>query len=150
MKNVTEHGTEVCIRCGSDTGVPFSQNVADRIGYIEGAGQTCPGGCKMSEWKPIATAPNRQAIFIFFRNVMGKARIIKAMRAGKFEIEEDGSDREFSDYNEANDTYYWPPGWYEDVYAETGLDYTYHHLGSEVEPTHWMPLPPPPKEMNNE
>jgi hypothetical protein len=46
MKNVTKRGTEICIKCGSDTGVSASLHIDHRAGYIEGAGQTCPKGCK--------------------------------------------------------------------------------------------------------
>lgn len=45
---------------------------------------------------------------------------------------------------EASDNYYAPEGWYEDVYAETGFDYTYHRL-PYVRPLYWMPLPKPPE-----
>ena len=38
MKNITPAGTEVCIKCGGDTGVLATLDVSRRIGYIEGAG----------------------------------------------------------------------------------------------------------------
>lgn len=38
-----------CVMCGKDTGYEVSYPIDLRHGYIEGAGQTCPGGCKKTE-----------------------------------------------------------------------------------------------------
>jgi hypothetical protein len=49
---------------------------------------------------------------------------------------------DWSDYNPADDTYYWPEGWYE--LQSHGGELKYWRLNDGA--THWMPLPPPPKE----
>ena len=69
-------------------------------------------------------------------------KIIRAAHAGKFELDEENwgwfNGGEGGDYNEANDTYYWPEGWYEwNEFEET-------HWQVESDPTHWMPLPAAP------
>lgn len=96
-------------------------------------------------WRKIEEAPSAKTVLVHFRNVLGKSRIVKAMHAKQFEIEQDSSEPEFCEYNDATDTYYWPEGWYEDVHADTGTDYSFHHLGNE-KPTHFMPLPPAPED----
>lgn len=97
------------------------------------------------QWQPIETAPPNTVVFIFFKNELGKKIIVKAMFVPKLSRADEYSELEFADYDEEDDCYYWPEGWYEDVYAETGCDYSFHHIGN-VDPTHWMPLPPPPEE----
>ena len=43
-KGVTAYGTEICVCCGKDTGVPADQDIYLRFGYIKGCGQLC-GHC---------------------------------------------------------------------------------------------------------
>lgn len=69
-------------------------------------------------------------------------KVIRSAHAGKFALAEDDwgyfNDGEGSDYNEANDTTYWPEGWYEwNEWEET-------HWQLDTEPTYWMPLPKAP------
>lgn len=70
--------------------------------------------------------------------------VLRVMYARKFDIEsETDYDEELFDYVEETDTYYCKPGWYEtNVFEET-------HWGVCGEVTHWMPLPEPPKEGDN-
>lgn len=35
------HGTEQCVCCGRDTGIPFSTPINDRTCYVVGCGQLC-------------------------------------------------------------------------------------------------------------
>jgi hypothetical protein len=44
------------------------------------------------------------------------------------------------DYNEIEDKYYWPEGWYE----WNDCEETHWMINAKI--THWMPLPEPPKE----
>jgi len=65
--------------------------------------------------------------------------VLRAAHAGKFELAEDNwgsfNGGDGGDYNETEDTYYWPEGWYEwNQYEEC-------HWQVETEPTHWQPLP---------
>lgn len=101
-------------------------------------------GALYERWQPIKTAPMGRNVLIAFKNESGKWRIVKAAYFTKYALEA-SSDFEGGEYDEERGEYYVPPGWYEDVEAETGLDYSYHSLGP-IGPTHWMPLPEPPKE----
>ena len=77
----------------------------------------------MSEWKPIETAPHGKTMLIGFKNQLGKWRTTRGCYF----------DQEFIDENWECDS---SEGWY-----ETPVE------GEEcyrVDPSHWMPLPPPP------
>lgn len=39
---------DTCVICGNITPYLKSTHIDYRIGYVEGAGQTCPDGCKKS------------------------------------------------------------------------------------------------------
>jgi len=95
------------------------------------------------EWRDIKDAPKDKVMFITFKNSLGKDRVVKALYAGKYEIEDEFSIGDFTEYDEKTDRYYWPEGWYEDVEAETGMDYSFHHLG-DISPTAYMNIPTPP------
>ncbi|GJM00206.1 MAG: hypothetical protein DHS20C07_18850 [Methyloligella sp.] len=95
------------------------------------------------EWRDIKDAPKDKVMFITFKNSLGKDRVVKALYAGKYEIEDEFSIGDFTEYDEKTDRNYWPEGWYEDVEAETGLDYSFHHLG-DISPTAYMNIPTPP------
>tara|TARA_R100001086_G_scaffold108115_1_gene54596 strand:+ start:1914 stop:2318 length:405 start_codon:yes stop_codon:yes gene_type:complete len=53
-------------------------------------------------------------------------------------------EEEWCDYDEEEDIYYYPEGWYEFGYE---MD-TYHHISATV--THWIPLPEPPEVKHHE
>jgi hypothetical protein len=68
---------------------------------------------------------------------------VRAMWTPKHSKEQ-SYDGDFNDYNETDDTFYWPEGWYE--LQTHGGDEMFWHLTDGA--THWMPLPPPPKEQS--
>jgi len=70
----------------------------------------------MSEWQPIETAPKDGAMVLIFDQ--------DTVTPGRFD---DGCD---DDGNEVD-----PPGWFWFDGVDTG----------DAEPTHWMPMPEPPK-----
>ena len=70
---------------------------------------------------------------------------VRAMWVPKYTKEQgaDGPDG-WSDYNEDNDEYYWPEGWYE--LQTHGGDEMLWHITDGV--TAWQDLPPPPLSFN--
>ena len=76
-------------------------------------------------------------VLAYFVNEYDKDRIIRAYYAPRFTIELSGED-DCYEYNEDDDEYFLPEGWYEtNEFEETNW-----HVSAEI--THWMPLPPPP------
>lgn len=93
-------------------------------------------------WQPIATAPkDGRSMLVYYKNCLGKDRIIKAMFIPKNWEESDG---EWAEYNEEKDCYYTPEGWYE--CCDNWDEYSHFMISSKNVPTHWMPLPNPPTE----
>jgi hypothetical protein len=72
---------------------------------------------------------------------IGKS-VLRAMHAPHFTLSEDdwGEFEPHADYDEVTDRTYWPEGWYESDQHEE------RQFRLEREPTHWMPLPQPPRE----
>ena len=78
-----------------------------------------------------------QFVLAYAVNNSKNTRRIRAFYVLKFSVIPGGDDDAF-EYNEADDNYYLPEGWYEaNEYEETNW-----HVEGEV--THWMPLPEPP------
>lgn len=94
-------------------------------------------------WIPVAERlPDAGVIgMAFYRNELGKCRIIRAAYYPKFthEANLDYDDLD-TEYDEASDAYYWPEGWYEQI--DNWDDYGSVMVQRAV--THWQPLPPPP------
>ena len=38
---IGDRGTEICVVCGADTGIPSELEIGRRVGYVVGAGQCC-------------------------------------------------------------------------------------------------------------
>ena len=93
----------------------------------------------MSEWMSIETAPKGKPVLVHYKNALNRGRTVKAYYVDRF-TEESSPDSENDEYNEADDTYYTLPGWYEMI--DNWDDYSAVAINSD--PTHWMPLPPPP------
>lgn len=82
------------------------------------------------EWQPIESAPHNKPILAFYLNSHGKGRTMRATLYDDGVLDYDGDDLE---------TEFAPAGWY-----ETPVEYEhYEHLSAA--PTHWMPLPKPPR-----
>lgn len=95
----------------------------------------------MSEWQPIETAPSGLPVLVYYLNQLGKGRSVKAMYADRFAIESQCDD-EYVEYSEEADEYYMPEGWYECI--DNWDEYSFVSI-TEGTPTHWMPIPEPPK-----
>ena len=97
----------------------------------------------MSAWTKISDElpQSGRTVLAFYRNEHGMPRIVRAAWV-LANTEEAGSDNDdFSVYNEADDTFYWPEGWYEQI--DNLDDYSSAKI-YQGEPSHWMPLPQPP------
>lgn len=98
------------------------------------------------EWLPIESIRTPSPVLVFYKNSLGNGRIIKARYIKRFSEEsnsdfgdsEDGVD----EYDEENDRYTYRQGWWECI--DNWGDFSFIAV-SEGEPTHWMPLPEPPK-----
>jgi hypothetical protein len=88
------------------------------------------GGGVVSEWKTIESAPKNQKVLVAYRNELNNWRIVTAC----YHTQLDWSD-EYDDIEQE----YAPEDWYEE--NET-VEVIYPCAGA---PTHWQPLPEPPK-----
>lgn len=92
-------------------------------------------------WKPIEAAPKHQDILVFYMNELGKSRIVKAAYFTRMTLE---ASSEFYDaeYDEKQDNYFAPEGWYESLEeASNMLDFSYYRM--TCQPELWMPIPSP-------
>lgn len=90
-------------------------------------------------WVSIETELPSKPCFAYYKNELGNSRTVKAKYVKQFS-EEAHTDDDWIEYNEADDTYYYPAGWYEMI--DNWDDYAFVTINHQV--THWMPLPAAP------
>lgn len=91
-------------------------------------------------WIPVGERlPGAEVMVLaYYKNSLGKHRRIRAFYAPKHTVSAPDFEGD-PDYDEAQDEYYLPEGWYEaNEHEET-------HWQVDEPITHWMPLPEPPK-----
>jgi hypothetical protein len=93
----------------------------------------------MSEWQDIETAPKMRKVIATYVNELGKRRTVMACYYVDHALEMHDDYADVGVYDEATGDSYAPAGWYEEIDHEGDI----FLLGGE--PTHWMPLPAPPK-----
>jgi len=87
------------------------------------------------------TADNKpisgRIVLAAYRNDHGMPRIVRASWVAENTVESEPAYDDFSIYCEADDTYYCPEGWYEQI--DNWDDYGSVMIHHEV--THWRPMP---------
>jgi hypothetical protein len=95
----------------------------------------------VSGWQPIETAPQQRKLIVFYRNSAGKGRCVMACYYRAHSLEMESGCEDGADYDENEDVYYAPAGWYEEHETDDPM------MPLAAPPTHWMPLPEPPAEV---
>lgn len=81
--------------------------------------------------------PNTKVLAHYF-NALGNGRTICAIWVPAKSRSEGYGDDDFTEYDEENDTYYWPEGWYEAIENWDDLGWV---AVNEGEVAYWQPLP---------
>ncbi len=82
------------------------------------------------EWRPIETAPKGRKLIVGYRNCMGNWRTVMACYYPPDTLDSEDTKSEFAD-----------EGWYEESETHEKI------MRTDEEPSHWMPLPDEPKEV---
>lgn len=85
------------------------------------------------QWQPIETAPKNTKLLAAYQNELGNWRIVTACYHTQLEWSD-----EYGDHEEE----YAPEGWYEENDSSEVIYPTSRH------PSHWMPLPSPPRALD--
>jgi hypothetical protein len=93
----------------------------------------------MSEWQPIETAPQMRKLIVTYVNALGKHRTVMACYYKSHSLEMDDDYDDVGEYDPSSGASFAPEGWYEEHDSEHPL------MPLQEQPTHWMPLPEPPK-----
>jgi hypothetical protein len=96
----------------------------------------------IAAWRPIETAPQMRKVIVFYLNDLGKRRTVMACYYRARSLEMDDDYMEVGDYNDATGESFAPEGWYEEHDSDSPL------MPLQGEPTHWMPLPAPPTDVD--
>jgi len=99
--------------------------------------QAPPGWVPVTERLP----DSGKVVLACYTNRAGRVRRIRAEWVAEKSREANSDDSDISGYDEATDTFYVPPGWYEKI--DNWGDYSSVAV-CEGEVTHWMPLPAAP------
>lgn len=101
--------------------------VSSRAAELQSRGPAQKAEQAQAVWAPIDTAPPGQTVLVHYRNCADNGRTMRATYYSPETLESDTSDSGWAD-----------EGWYEESEAYEYL------MPLQGEPTHWMPLPPPP------
>lgn len=77
-------------------------------------------------------------VLVVYRNEANKPRIIRAQWVTKFAVEAEPDLDEIGEFNEADNTYYLPEGWWEQI--DNWEDYCQVYVSRNTV-THWCPMP---------
>ena len=91
------------------------------------------------QWISVTESLPDKKCLAYYINELGNERKVCAKYIKKYS-EEAGHDDDWLEYSEADDTYYYPEGWYEMI--DNWDDYNFVTINHQV--THWTPLPSPP------
>lgn len=83
--------------------------------------------CSGMAWQPIETAPKGRIVLVHYKNRLGNGRTMRARYYLEDTLDSDTTESGWAD-----------EGWYEESEAYEYL------MPLDGDPTHWMPLPPPP------
>jgi hypothetical protein len=98
-------------------------------------------------WTPATKKPaSGRIVLATYLNDLGMPRIVRAAWVAENTEEAASDNDDFSVYCEADDTFYWPEGWYEQI--DNWDDYSAVLINHKV--THWRPMPEVPADMAGE